>query len=281
MAEREAVAVDITVDVPVATWAGSVLSRFRRVLRSSCSRLESPPTPSAPPIPVDGNVAKCMAYELLPTPNYTHPNGNDDTSDSYDLTDGVYVAASHASDLSVTWKYSAAVRVSIDLERPACAGDPLACHPIEEIFFQIRDQKGAAGVWCPQEVTFEVSDDGVSYYPVSRWALPAGYPESADCGAEGPDFNGRNYLISSGLLETRGAHVRVVIETQPWAGASCSSMSWRCEPGRTAQHLTNYLENPLVDYESGARRPGRRLEALRRRSPRPDSQPLAAGAGGH
>jgi hypothetical protein len=162
--------------------------------------------PACIPDAVNSNVAKCMTYELLPTPSYTHPDGNDDTSDPYDLTDGIYVAASHASDLSVTWQYSAAVRMSIDLERPACADDPLSCHPIKEIFLQIRDHECAAGVWCPEEVTFEVSDDGVSYYPVSRWTLPAGYPESADCGAKGPDFNGRNYLISSGLLETRGAH---------------------------------------------------------------------------
>jgi hypothetical protein len=189
-----------------------------------------------------------MAYELQPTPNYTHPNGNDDTSDPYDLTDGVYVGASHASDLSVTWQYSAAVRVDIDLERPTCGSDPLACHAIGEIFFQIRDQEGAAGIWCPEAVTFEVSDDGVSYFPVSRWTLPAGYPDSADCGAQGPNFNGRNYLISSGPLQTRGAHARVFIETQLLGGRFVFIDELEVRAGSHSPTLTNYLDNPVADY---------------------------------
>ena len=95
--------------------------------------------PACVPDTANDNVAKCMTYELLPTPSYTHPNGNDDSSDPYDLTDGIYVAASHASDLSVTWRSSPAVRMSIDLERAACASDPLSCHPIREIVFQVQD----------------------------------------------------------------------------------------------------------------------------------------------
>ncbi len=162
MAEREAVAVDITVDIPIAKWAAWCFAMSTSIAILVFAAEVAADTGCSPET-VNGNVAKCMAYELLPNPNYTHPNGNDDTSDSYDLTDGIYVAASHASDLSVSWKYSTAVRVSIDLERPACAGDPLSCHPIKEIFFQIQDQKGAAGVWCAEKVAVEVIHDGVSY----------------------------------------------------------------------------------------------------------------------
>jgi hypothetical protein len=166
--------------------------------------------PYCPPNP--DNVALGKSYELTPAPNYDHPDPDIDNQvgDDVDLTDGCFVQASHGDEASVTWYAWPKARVEIDLEAPGCASDPLSCHAISEIRFQVRDQKGLAGVYCPREATFSVSDDGVDYHPVGTWTRPADYPE-VDCAPEGPDFGGRNFMISSGALKTRGAFARVEI----------------------------------------------------------------------
>ena len=60
------------------------------------------------------------------------------------------------------------------------------------------------------EAIFSVSDDGAVYHRVAVWVRPAGYPD-VDCAPPGPDFSGKNFMISSGALETRGAFARVEI----------------------------------------------------------------------
>ncbi|UCF69126.1 MAG: hypothetical protein JSV80_07540, partial [Acidobacteriota bacterium] len=81
---------------------------------------------------------------------------------------------------------------------------------ISELRFQVRDQQGVAGVYCPTEATFSVSDDGVTFHRVAGWTRPEDYP-AVDCAAPGPDFNGMNFMISSGPIASRGAYARVEI----------------------------------------------------------------------
>ncbi|MFQ5768252.1 MAG: hypothetical protein ACE5ID_09760, partial [Acidobacteriota bacterium] len=167
--------------------------------------------PFCPP-PDPANLARGAAYTFKPAANYHHPNPaiDNQAGDATDLTDGCFVNASHAAPESVTWNRWPRVRVDIDLAAPGCAADAAACRAISEIRFQVQDRKGAAGIFCPTEAAFLVSDDGIAFHQVAVWVRPAAYP-AVDCGAPGPQFNGTNFWISSGSLATRGAFARVEI----------------------------------------------------------------------
>jgi len=190
-------------------------------------------------LPDPQNVALERPYDLTPAPNYDHPDPGIDNQvgDDVDLTDGCFVQASHGSEASVTWQFWPKVGVEIALDAPGCSGDPLDCQAISEIRVHVRDQRGAAGVWCPKEARFLVSDDGGTFHSVAVWLRPPAYP-AVDCGPRGPQFGGYNFWISSGPLETRGAFARVELTAdEPYVFIDEVEVRRGVDPGQT-----NYLD---------------------------------------
>src|SRR5262249_3478728 len=114
--------------------------------------------------------------------------------------------------------------------------------------------KPSNGALCPRRVRFEVSDDGAAYHLVRELsrtddcALPnpvcslRGGPES---GKGGPGFEG-NYVVTSGPIRTRGAHLRLTIE--PAQSLVLDEIEVRA--GQDAS-LTGYL--PEGDFDEGLR----------------------------
>ena len=126
------------------------------------------------------NVALGKSYTLNPSANYLHPNYTAENyylTDDVDLTDGdVSAAASHGSTGSVTWRQLSKIGIVIDLEKANCMNDIADCHAISEIRVNVRDQLGAAGVYCPKRVEFYVSDDAITFHKVKVWNRLGNYP---------------------------------------------------------------------------------------------------------
>ena len=196
------------------------------------------------------NIALSKTYTLTPAPNYDHPSVdiNNQNFDDTDLTDGAFYEALHWYEESVTWQFPAA-RIDMDLNMPDCQSNGTGCSAISEIKFHVHGNHHGSGIYCPESATFEVSDDGVSYHPVSHWTRPEGYPEVA-CGPAGPSLiegkpKGWNFLISSGTLQTRGAHMRLTIKG---SGNLIFIDEVQVVEG-TDVSLTNYL--PVDNLDSG------------------------------
>jgi hypothetical protein len=202
--------------------------------------------PAATSVRPGENLAFGRTYTLSPPPNHSVGIA---AGDSTNLTDGAYVGAEIVPG-SVVWRGAAAVRIDLDLGTDGCAADGKGCAAIGEIFFQVLERP-RGGIFCPRRVVFEVSDDGVVYHKVRELRRPddcvipnpvCSLRGGRESGRGGPEFQA-NYIVTSGPLGTRGAHVRLTIEPTPFL--SIDEVEVRAGNDPT---LTNDL--PEIDFES-------------------------------
>lgn len=193
------------------------------------------------------NIAKCKSYSFEPPANYPQ---DDQSTNNTDLTDGVFVEANPTDRRTIGWRDHPGVKITMNLDKPECnEANHSQCAPISEIKLDIRDGGYAAALFCPLKVRFEVSDDGVNYFPVSTWQRSATYPDM-QCGSANSNNSGiYDRWISSGPLQTRGAFVRAIVHTSLSHHRFFIIDEFQVLSGSHSTTLTNYLPDEYAAFK--------------------------------
>ena len=184
------------------------------------------------------NVAINKPVSVYPVPNYAIEG------DPSVLTDGSDVDAVIGSG-TVGWG-AKNVEIVIDLQKPGCANDHAQCQSISEIKFQVQ-HRDTGVVLCPARVLFEVSDDGQVFHPVSDLSRTGCSIPNTVCSQSSGDHA---YFITTGPIQTRGAYVRLHVET-PTPAFLFTDEVWVMDNG-TDTTDTNYLPEQNFDVELDA-----------------------------